>query len=529
MGAYDDLIPQGGASGGAQTAAPTGGGAYDDLVPTAESQRADRLRKISRAGMSAKPGAWDMYGDSFTLGLQKPVAGVVGGINNLLRGDENATFGEGYTAGTGAYDEWLNDASKNSGWGGTAASVAGSLASGMPGRAAATGLVPMLRNAFGFGAVEGAARNADSVEDAVKGAAVGGTTAAGTAFAANKIMGMGPGARRARAAEREAARGVPTQQLRDEARQIYRALDQSGTAYDLAQTTNLADTIRGDLVNNGWDPQGVHSTLNGVIGRIEDLRNNPASLETLQQIREQLASNATSIEPQVRRIAGRIMRNIDGFVGNEVPAMSNLPADQIGPMWQQARQRWRAANTAEDIGWRLNKAERRASSTNSGQNTENAIRQNIRSALDKAEQPTRYNPYTPAETAQMERIVNGGPVQNSLRYAGNVVAGIPGSVAGMGGGASLGLGGLVDPAIAAGVAVGAPFAMTGAGHLLKRQAAEMAQDEADTLIRMITTGSPMRLPPMSGPPTRENLARLMRQQQIPIGFGRAAAGATGGQ
>ena len=49
-------------------------------APSAEQQRADRLRKIALASMktgSGEPGASDRFSDAFTLGLMKPAGGVV--------------------------------------------------------------------------------------------------------------------------------------------------------------------------------------------------------------------------------------------------------------------------------------------------------------------------------------------------------------------------------------------------------------------------------------------------------------------
>lgn len=525
MGAFDDLIPSGPSN---QT--------FADLIAQGNS-RATRLRKIAAAAVPPA-GAGDLYKDSFTLGLQKPIAGlanVVGGKINEWTGtgpyaNEPASVGELYRAGTGGYDDRMQKARDDTGWGGTAASIAGALTPGAPGAALERGVWPLVKAATKVGAVEGAARNSDTPLDAVEGAVKGGATGAGTAFVLGGASQLLPSSRAARAAEREANRGIPTDQLRADARAIYNRLDQSSTAYTPQQATNLADAVRSDLVQNGWDPQGVHSSLNGVLGRLDDLRNGPVTFETLQQIREQLGSNAQSIEPQVRRIAGRAIRNIDGFVANETPAMSNLPPADIGPMAAQARRTWRAANTADDIGWRVDKAERRAASTNSGQNAENAIRQNIRQVIDKAEQPTRYNPYSDAELEQMQRVVEGTPIQNSIRWAGNQLSGIPAQsiTGGLGSLGVLGTHGL-DPASAAlagTVGLGASAAMTGAGHLVKNQSTRMAQDEADSLMRLITTGSLAPAAPVAGPPTRQALAELIRRQQMMLGAGRAAANAT---
>ncbi|RWP05105.1 hypothetical protein [Mesorhizobium sp.] len=515
-------------------ATPGGRDLLAEPVPTPEQEHAERLRKIARAAMKQQPGAGDIFSDAFTLGLQKPVAGLAEGLGGKVRqlfGGEPQTFGEGYQAGTAAYQEMLDEAAKNSGWGGTAAGLAGSLTAGAPAGAAA-GLWPMVRGAMGLGAVEGAARNA---EDPVS-ALIGGATGAGTAGLTAGTIGAAtraPGFRTRRATAREAARGTPPDELRNQSRALFKQLDDAGVAYDNNQSVDLVDNMLSDLHQNGYDPKGAHKVLSdGVINRLEDLRGKPMSLETLQQIRSQASSNATNLDSNVRRIAGRIMSNIDGFVTNETPAVAQMPGSQIAPIWGEARRLWRTANLADDIGWRVGKAERRAASTNSGQNVENAIRQNIRAVVDKAEQPGRYNPYSGPEMAQLQRVVEGTPKQNMLRWLGNQVAGIPAGtvVGGLTAGAGLSHG--VDPVstlLSGGAGLGATAAMQGAGHAIKGKSAQIAQDEADALMRLISTGSLDQLPVAAGPPTRETLARLMREQALARGAGLyAGRQATGG-
>ena len=135
-GAFDDLIPG--------SVAKTGGGAFDDLVPvsppapTPEEQRSARLRAIVKASLGS-PGASDVFGDAFTLGLQKPTAGLAAGIGGVINHalgidpeNQPQSFSEGWKTGTGGYQDFMDEARDKSGWGGTAASVAGGLFSGGP-------------------------------------------------------------------------------------------------------------------------------------------------------------------------------------------------------------------------------------------------------------------------------------------------------------------------------------------------------------------------------------------------------------
>lgn len=543
-GAFDDLIPG--------STAKTGGpkGAFDDLVPvepTPEDIRAQRLRKIAR-GAFGQGGAKDVFSDAFTLGLEKPVAGLAGGVGGMIKGamgfdpgNQPQTFGEGYSAGTGGYQDFMDDARSNSGWGGTAAGVAGGLVSGGPARGALqTGIGQVIKNGAIQGGIQGAAENSEDLESAAKGGAIGAGVGGAVSGLLGGLTGMArkgmPSVIRQRRAERLANRGPAPDELKNQARAIYRQLDQGNVAYDDTQSTALANSLISHLNQNGYDPRGAHAVLdNGVVQRLRDLAGQPMSLETLQQIRSQAASNATNPDSNVRRVAGMVMQGIDGFVNNEQPALSSIPPDQVGPLWAQARQLWRTANTADDIGWRLDKATRRSDSTASGTNIDNPIRQNIRSVVDKSTQPGRFNPYSPEELAQMQRVVEGSPTQNLLRSFGNRFGG-SGPLAGVQGnvlGGATGLGAMLhgaEPTTAGLVGLGAGGALYGAGKAARMAADRMSENAGDDLVRLISTGSLARQPAMSFQmvPTRAQLARLMMQQSLEREAGKAAgAGAAG--
>lgn len=540
MGAYDDIptIPG--------SVATTGGGTYDDIpAVSADEQRRQKLRKMALEGMKkwdGEPGASDLYSNSYTLGLQKPVGGVaaaLGGEVGELFGGEPATFGERYGAHVGARDDYLNEARQKSGWAGTAADVAGSITAGGPARdmltQAAASLPRLMAQATGLGAVEGAANNSEDLGSAAWGGLTGGVTSGAATGILGGLIDYGksllPGARAAREVQREVARGPHPDEIERASKDLFRVLDQGGVAYDVNQSTQLADDIMTQLVQGGggWDPQGAHKVLGGVVERIEGMRGQPLSLETLQQIRSQAGANARDINPAVREASGRILNSIDGYIRQVTPAQSALPPGQdVGPLWEEARRLWRTKNLISDINWKVDKAGRRAASTNSGQNEENAIRQNIRGTVDKATQPGRFNPYTAPQIEQMERVVRGTPAQNAIRSTGNHLSGLtPGMTAGSlaGVGTMLGMGGQMDTAsnlltAGAGLAAGA-VPMLG-GRALKAQSTRMAQDEADSLVRLFSTGSLDRLPvpPSQNVPTRATLYRTLLAQSLARSPGR---------
>lgn len=527
---------QGSAPQTAPVAPSTAPVAPDSPRPTPEEARVARLKNISRGALdfnTAAPGARDLYSDSYTWGLMKPVNALAGAVSGELTGlfgggaEPNATFGERWKAGTQAYDERLAEARKNAGWAGTVADIAGSLTSGRPGASIATtgrSVLPVIGQAATQGAVEGAARHSEDVTSALEGAAVGAGTGAVVSGAVGQAAKLLPGARAARATERQAARGPSGGDIRTEARGFYNKLDQAGIAYDNNQSTQLTNDLFTDLKQNGWDPGGIHASLDKILGDMQGLHGKPMSWETLANLRERVSAAAREGDPQIRRIAGRVLNQVDGFVDNNPPALSQLGQDP-GPMWRNARRLWRTAGAVDDMNWRLDKAERRAASSNSGQNVENTIRQNVRGVQDRATQPGKYQPYNADELAQMSRVVEGTPVQNATRWAGNFMSGWPAqmitSAAPLA--HTLATGG--DPTASMLGSLATAAGTYAGGHLLKNASANMARDEADSLVRLIATGS---LRPyntaVQGPPTREALARLLLQQQAARGTANVASG-----
>src|SRR5690606_29526572 len=113
-------------------------------------------------------------------------------------------------------------------------------------------------------------------------------------------------------------------------------------------------------------------------------------------------------------------------------------AKEAGNHMFRARSIWTRMKKAETLDNALTKAERRAASTGSGGNADNAMRQNVRALLDN---PRTSRGMSAAERKAAERVVRGTPVQNALRLAGKL------SPAGNGLMAGLGVGGaMVNPA-----------------------------------------------------------------------------------
>lgn len=492
----------------------------DLFANDADVQRQNRLRAIAKAALPPAGNPSDeVFKDAFTLGLQGPTSGLAnavgGGIKGLFGAGDDSTFGERYRAGEQAYDERLQDM-RNQAPDATAAGLMGGLLTGGGATRAAQSIPRIAAESAGLAGVDATARArgdlTDRLEQGATGAAVGGVTGAALGTVMQNVL---PGFIARRAAARQAARGPDPDALRAEARTLYRQLDNTGITYDPQTYAALPRDTRTELLANGYSP-----TLpeHGSIGPLMNDMNNIVTMANanggavpfseLQNLRSQATDVAASPNPGARRLAGIVRDSIDNFVQNAQPSQGFMSGPQAADMWAQARDGWRRASKTDDLLWNVTKAERRAASTASGGNEQNALRQNVRGMLDRAERPRGYNPYSPEETQAMEGVINGTPTQNALRTFGNAFGasgwgGVTSTSAGAGISHMLGMSPELSTAVGAG--------LYGAGRFARTRSTRMAQDQVDNLIRLMATGSAAPVA-AAGPPQAISMADALAQR-----------------
>jgi hypothetical protein len=516
MGAFDDLIPE-----KAPAAAPAaGGGTFDDLIPPSREKelRKQYLEDQLKAG---EPGYTARLKDSATLGLIRPIGGLIRGVGGIF--DPTSTFGERYRAGVGAEEDYAKRAVENTpGAAGVATDVVGGLGASGVGKAAATGraaLGKVIAQGAGTGAVEGAARNAEDVGSAVEGAAIGGAlggTAAGAVGGAAKLL---PGVRGAQKAAREANQGAKPEELKAAAKPLFEKLDSNGIAYGQPQTAVLKQGLDDLVASNKYNPH-ANPTLKGYVDQLDTIATQPqgAKFTELNNIRSALAEQARGPDPSTRRAAGEIIGKIDDLVLNNKPAVNPAGVD-VAAVHKEARELWKAASLADDVGWRAGTAERKVASK-AGVNPDEANRGAFRPVLEKAEKPGAYSPYTPDQREQLAKIVTGDKLQNTYRNLGRVAGSPTLRIAAGLGASALGYHGGLGPVV---TALGGGAAGGGAAKaLLDRAAAARGEKNIDALLRNITGSQPKDIPP-------DALRKLLAKQALQRTGAAYAAGKTGEQ
>lgn len=424
--------------------------------------------------------------DMLTFGLADEFAAKAGDLTGI--GGE-----------AGNYEKNLADQRRRDSEGGAsrfAGQLAGAVA--LPGAAAkSVGGAALqgaaLGGAYGFGSGEGGAL--ERAKSMGGGALVGGAAGGLVRGAANAIE------------RRMAGKVIPTdEELGLYASKAYKAAEDAGVIIKPESTQRLTSSIKKQLAEDGFDT-ALHPGVMAVLNRLDGLEGQNTTLKGMDIIRR-VASNAAGdvTRPDQQRLVSTMINKIDDFIGDLKPndvlaGNSKEAANQM----LRARSLWTRMKKAEKIDTAILKAERRAASTGSGGNADNAMRQNVRAILDN---PRLARGMSAAEKKAAERVVRGTLPQNALRLAGKlaptgVVSGTLSSAAGYGLAGPVGIG---LPVLGAG-------AKAIADHMTVRNVERLSQ-----LIR-------------SGGLTARQVAEFIQQGVIPapVGFKAIEAAAQAGQ
>ncbi len=357
--------------------------------------------------------------------------------------------------------------------------VAGALM--LPGAASRTvmgaaGKGALAGGAYGFGSGEGGAveRGKNAAFSAGIGAGAGGILKAGSNALGN----------------RAAAKAIPSiDDLRKTSQAGYGAAEAAGVIVRPEGMRRVAIETVNDLAGDGYHPE-LQPRIGTILKEMERLGNTNTTYKGLDTLRKMVGQVAASPEPAERAMAVRIIQRLDDYMGNLTPDdVITGNASQAATGIRQGRENWARMRRAEMVDTAKIKAERRAASTGTGGNLENAMRQNVRGILDS---PKRSRGMTPAETAMAEKVVRGTGTQDALRLVGRMSPTTGGLSAMLNVGATA-----INPALAIPGAVGMGAKML-ADRITKRNVERLSQ-----MIR-------------SGGKTGKELANLARAGQLSI-------------
>lgn len=291
---------------------------------------------------------------------------------------------------------------------------------------------------------------------------------------------------------------VPTaEELKDAASAGYTEVRGMGVDLDPRFVQNFAQRAKMELEQSGLDGEVAKQTH-----RTLDKLSNPPSevgartvfsfgnLDTARKTLREVAGNFN--KPSDQKAANRAIEWLDGF-STQLPPQAVLagPAATASKILGDARGNYASAMRSNKITGELDNAvtgavergELQAQVANSGRNTDNAIRQRLKSLLQSKREVAGF---TPEEIAAIRQVAKGSVGANTARNTGNLLGGGLGGLA-----AVYGLGGGLT-----GLATGNPMALAAsvlpvAGVGLKGLSSRMTSKQANKLDEKLRKRSPL--------------------------------------
>ena len=220
---------------------------------------------------------------------------------------------------------------------------------------------------------------------------------------------------------------------------------ESGVDYSSDAVKSMAQTLKRKLESDGFDPEvatKTHRILDKLANPPEGSVANIKGLHSARKTFRKIAQNFN--DPTDQSAASQGISGLDDFISS--PGSGGVvagSADEAAQALKSGNANYAAGKRSDLLTGIERDAGIRAQAANSGQNSGNAIRQRVASALL---QPKRIAGYNAAEKAALEGVVKGSKAANATRYVGNVLGG----GGGMGQMLTMAIGG------AGGAAVGGP-------------------------------------------------------------------------
>lgn len=357
--------------------------------------------------------------------------------------------------------------------------------------------------AYGFNSGEGGAVN--RAENAGTTALISGAVGAAAPYVGNAVQKAGKSAAESKIAKAFLKDAPDTEALRRLGSDAFKKAEAAGVVVKPDAIGAQVDDIAAWAAKEGIDPT-LHPGATAALKRLQDVVDDPQSLDKIQTLRRVLGSAAQSQSTDERRIASGMISQLDDFVSSLTPEQTL--AGNVGTVADDltnARDFWSRMKKSEMIDNAFTKADMQASGV------ENGLRIQFRQLLNNAK--TRRN-FSPEEIAAMEKVVKGDFTTNTLRRLGKLSAGtgqqgnMLNALTGTGLGAGVGatVGGPVGAAIGAGAVQGLGYGSQKAAEALTRRQASLAQ----ALMASGASGAVAENPQLG------RLVQMLMQQSAPL-------------
>lgn len=290
--------------------------------------------------------------------------------------------------------------------------------------------------------------------------------------------------------------------LRATADAAYDVADKSGVIVGRNAMQRLANEVENLLANEAYHPKQAPS-VSAALGVISKSAKNNATLKHLDKVIRGLTGNAAmSKVPGESRLGSMVIDKIDEFMENLTPQDLAVPANiASGPAGavealKAARSMWHRMRKAQMIDEAVDKARLEASSSGTGGNLENRIKQNLKSILLN---PKKIKGFTKPERALIRKAVEGSNPEKFLRWFGRSFSPSTGALQGLG---TLGTSGLAAMFIHPGLAM-----VPAAGMGAKAMAEALATRNASRVSAAARGG------PLTTPTTTQRANQILLEMQ----------------
>lgn len=322
----------------------------------------------------------------------------------------------------------------------------------------------------------------------------------GTGAALGGLTGAVTGA----ISQRSAQKTIPTAAQRgDESKALYKFSDDSGLVLDPTKYSQTVDDMFTTIASKGFDHQ-MHPKVNRAFERLQELKNQPLTLQTTEQMRRLLGSAAGSTDRHERMLAKTMIEKMDDYVASlnakdVIVGNPKVPVEQAAAALNKARELWGIKTQSEKIARLIQRAEVRAGQY-SQSGMDNALRTEFRQlAMNDA----KMRGFSPEVKAAIEKVAKGTPTENALRLVGKLAPRGPVSF-------------LANASTAVANPV-LPFVTAAAGEAGKRSAAAMTQNNARAVDALIRSGGHLPQAPALSPAQRIIIDSLLANQNLVTG------------
>lgn len=380
-----------------------------EAVRQMEARRQGQLYGAAEGGGRNVEAGINAFANTAGLGLPQLMEAYIG--QNAMPGAEAHEFIK--AADAARYD-------KNQ-TGALTGRVGGALAQAVMAPYSAPTAAGRIGQAMGTGAVLGAGdaavRSRGDLGEIAKEGAIGGAFGAGGGLVGEGIGAVAQGAARA-IKNNQILRNAPSEEALNAAKQSgYGQAAAEGLTFKqpaLERLTQDATTA----VRKYGEPSIVAPQASRVLGLLDDASKTSKTLDYVEGNLRQTANNAAGALSEGKDFAANraIVGAIDDFYKNVKP--NDLwagNADRAIASIQQGRKAANAQFNLRDINQALKNADLNAAASGSGANIDNATRQAFKPL---AKDPDYQRGFTKPEIEQLNRIIEGGSLQNILRNVG---------------------------------------------------------------------------------------------------------------